>query len=179
VPLRWSSHCAKRSRPSNNLLLSPARAPGPRAANAASTIGDRTAEGRSSTGRAPVSKTGGCRFESCRPCQPCGERPSRAALQVLQVRAGSEFVSSVHGDAQTTVAATVVGDSKTGDTRTDDQHTQVGHRLGRVRPSAADRETSEACVQVVHGYVAATEQSCLLMSLPQHVLARLAVDVDR
>jgi hypothetical protein len=26
------------------------------------------AEGRSSTGRAPVSKTGGCRFESCRPC---------------------------------------------------------------------------------------------------------------
>jgi hypothetical protein len=29
------------------------------------------AEGRSSTGRAPVSKTGGCRFESCRPC--CGK----------------------------------------------------------------------------------------------------------
>jgi hypothetical protein len=28
------------------------------------------AEGRSSTGRAPVSKTGGCRFESCRPCRP-------------------------------------------------------------------------------------------------------------
>jgi hypothetical protein len=27
------------------------------------------AEGRSSTGRAPVSKTGGCRFESCRPCR--------------------------------------------------------------------------------------------------------------
>jgi hypothetical protein len=27
------------------------------------------AEGRSSTGRAPVSKTGGCRFESCRPCK--------------------------------------------------------------------------------------------------------------
>src|ERR671937_324 len=26
------------------------------------------AQGRSSTGRAPVSKTGGCRFESCRPC---------------------------------------------------------------------------------------------------------------
>src|SRR5215213_9964964 len=26
-------------------------------------------EGRSSTGRAPVSKTGGCRFESCRPCR--------------------------------------------------------------------------------------------------------------
>jgi hypothetical protein len=26
------------------------------------------AEGRSSIGRAPVSKTGGCRFESCRPC---------------------------------------------------------------------------------------------------------------
>src|SRR5205085_7275654 len=25
-------------------------------------------EGRSSIGRAPVSKTGGCRFESCRPC---------------------------------------------------------------------------------------------------------------
>ena len=25
-------------------------------------------QGRSSTGRAPVSKTGGCRFESCRPC---------------------------------------------------------------------------------------------------------------
>src|ERR1051325_6572956 len=30
-------------------------------------------QGRSSTGRAPVSKTGGCRFESCRPCRihPC------------------------------------------------------------------------------------------------------------
>src|SRR5262249_60689191 len=27
-------------------------------------------EGRSSIGRAPVSKTGGCRFESCRPCAP-------------------------------------------------------------------------------------------------------------
>src|SRR5204863_7702389 len=26
------------------------------------------AQGRSSIGRAPVSKTGGCRFESCRPC---------------------------------------------------------------------------------------------------------------
>src|SRR5262245_36954755 len=26
-------------------------------------------QGRSSTGRAPVSKTGGCRFESCRPCK--------------------------------------------------------------------------------------------------------------
>jgi hypothetical protein len=34
----------------------------------ASTIRPRT-EGRSSTGRAPVSKTGGCRFESCRPCR--------------------------------------------------------------------------------------------------------------
>jgi hypothetical protein len=77
------------------------------------------------------------------------------------------------------VLSQATGQRKTGDTRTDDQHTQVGHRLGRVRPSAADRETSEACVQVVHGYVAATEQSCLLMSLPQHVLARLAVDVDR
>ena len=29
----------------------------------------RFAEGRSSTGRAPVSKTGGCRFESYRPCR--------------------------------------------------------------------------------------------------------------
>jgi hypothetical protein len=28
----------------------------------------QTAQGRSSIGRAPVSKTGGCRFESCRPC---------------------------------------------------------------------------------------------------------------
>ena len=27
-----------------------------------------SAQGRSSIGRAPVSKTGGCRFESCRPC---------------------------------------------------------------------------------------------------------------
>src|SRR3954447_8324000 len=26
-------------------------------------------EGRSSIGRAPVSKTGGCRFKSCRPCR--------------------------------------------------------------------------------------------------------------
>ena len=36
-------------------------------------------QGRSSTGRAPVSKTGGCRFESCRPCirgpQPGGPPP--------------------------------------------------------------------------------------------------------
>src|SRR5262245_5778830 len=31
------------------------------------TLEART-EGRSSIGRAPVSKTGGCRFESCRPC---------------------------------------------------------------------------------------------------------------
>ena len=28
----------------------------------------RATQGRSSIGRAPVSKTGGCRFESCRPC---------------------------------------------------------------------------------------------------------------
>ena len=33
-------------------------------------------EGRSSIGRAPVSKTGGCRFESCRPCNTVGE-PTR------------------------------------------------------------------------------------------------------
>jgi hypothetical protein len=30
---------------------------------------NRRAEGSSSIGRAPVSKTGGCRFESCLPCQ--------------------------------------------------------------------------------------------------------------
>ena len=28
----------------------------------------RATQGRGSIGRAPVSKTGGCRFESCRPC---------------------------------------------------------------------------------------------------------------
>ena len=31
-------------------------------------IQSRPTQGRSSIGRAPVSKTGGCRFESCRPC---------------------------------------------------------------------------------------------------------------
>src|SRR5207253_5756038 len=34
-------------------------------------------EGRSSIGRAPVSKTGGCRFESCRPCLASRERRRR------------------------------------------------------------------------------------------------------
>src|SRR4051794_676965 len=28
-------------------------------------------------GRAPVSKTGGCRFESCLPCRPAGPAPRR------------------------------------------------------------------------------------------------------
>src|SRR4051812_13720000 len=37
-------------------------------------------EGRSSIGRAPVSKTGGCRFESCRPCpSSSGQNPLRQA----------------------------------------------------------------------------------------------------
>ena len=31
---------------------------------------ERATQGRGSIGRAPVSKTGGCRFESCRPCYP-------------------------------------------------------------------------------------------------------------
>jgi hypothetical protein len=43
----------------------------------------RTAKGRSSTGRAPVSKTGGCRFESCRPCRG---KPRRCEAFRLQVR---------------------------------------------------------------------------------------------
>jgi hypothetical protein len=40
----------------------------------------RQPEGRSSTGRAPVSKTGGCRFESCRPCR---ESPALAGLSLI------------------------------------------------------------------------------------------------
>jgi hypothetical protein len=37
------------------------------------------AQGRSSIGRAPVSKTGGCRFKSCRPCWAKGPQ-ARAFL---------------------------------------------------------------------------------------------------
>jgi hypothetical protein len=55
----------------------------------------RAAQGRSSIGRAPVSKTGGCRFESCRPCwehprarlDRSGDRQlNRALHQILVTR---------------------------------------------------------------------------------------------
>ncbi len=40
-------------------------------------------EGRSSIGRAPVSKTGGCRFKSCRPCSNVGEPERRTPTRPL------------------------------------------------------------------------------------------------
>ncbi len=52
--------------------------------DAEATLG-RATQGRGSIGRAPVSKTGGCRFESCRPCwsadskSPSGDFESREA----------------------------------------------------------------------------------------------------
>ena len=39
------------------------------------TLGPAT-QGRGSIGRAPVSKTGGCRFESCRPCRRAARSPN-------------------------------------------------------------------------------------------------------
>ena len=54
---------------------------GPEGAAVAPRYNAVATEGRSSTGRAPVSKTGGCRFESCRPC-PFGGAETRLESHV-------------------------------------------------------------------------------------------------
>ena len=43
----------------------------------AKSLGPGSPQGRSSIGRAPVSKTGGCRFESYRPCHSSSQLESK------------------------------------------------------------------------------------------------------
>ena len=72
---RHAADATARARPRGVVAgsLTPRVSPG-----SADTIVPAT-EGRSSIGRAPVSKTGGCRFKSCRPCSSVQAKTRSAA----------------------------------------------------------------------------------------------------